>query len=83
MKLIFSGCAPPVGAYNPKDLKKVNGIYIEKSDRFKHPKGNLRKYYICNLIYFLTLVVFMLFFLINLIKIVVVDNDIFQDAGEM
>lgn len=35
----IAGCAPPVGAYDPKDDKKASGIVIEKSDRFKHPKG--------------------------------------------
>ena len=35
----IAGCAPPVGAYDPKDDKKAAGVVIEKSDRFKHPKG--------------------------------------------
>ncbi|XP_025086988.1 hyaluronan mediated motility receptor-like isoform X2 [Pomacea canaliculata] len=33
-----SGCAPPVGAYDPKEERNLKGAYIEKSDRFKHPK---------------------------------------------
>jgi hypothetical protein len=35
----FADKAPPVGAYDPKDEGKVSGGVIEKSDRFKAPKG--------------------------------------------
>ncbi|KAL8585674.1 hypothetical protein ACOMHN_053172 [Nucella lapillus] len=34
----IKGCAPPVGAYDPKNSTKAAGGVIEKSERFKHPK---------------------------------------------
>ncbi|XP_076468288.1 uncharacterized protein LOC143299070 isoform X2 [Babylonia areolata] len=41
-----SGCAPPVGAYDPRYHVKASGGVIEKGERFKHPKDvsdNLRQ----------------------------------------
>ncbi|KAK3100424.1 hypothetical protein FSP39_019743 [Pinctada imbricata] len=32
------GCAPPVGAYNPKEGEKKGAIVIEKTERFKNQK---------------------------------------------
>lgn len=38
----FAGCAPPVGSYDPKLASKQAGGIIDKSDRFKPPKGIYR-----------------------------------------
>lgn len=38
--MIFSGCAPPVGSYDPKLAPKQAGGIIDKSERFRPPKGN-------------------------------------------
>lgn len=40
--MIFSGCAPPVGSYDPKLAPKQAGGVIDKSERFRPPKGNYR-----------------------------------------
>lgn len=37
--MIFSGCAPPVGSYDPKLAPKQAGGIIDKSERFRPPKG--------------------------------------------
>jgi len=38
VSLLFTGCAPPPGAYDPKFEEKVKGIVIEKTERFVDPK---------------------------------------------
>ena len=42
-QLTFSGCAPPPGAYDPKSGEKAAGGVVDKSERFKTPKGKCRK----------------------------------------
>lgn len=39
---MFVGCAPPVGSYDPKLAAKRAGGIIDKSERFRPPKGNSR-----------------------------------------
>lgn len=36
--VLFTGCAPPPGSYDPKFEAKVKGAVIEKSERFIEPK---------------------------------------------
>lgn len=42
----IAGCAPPVGAYDPKELDAHGAaVAFDRSDRFKTPKGNNLKGY--------------------------------------
>ena len=36
---VSTGCAPPVGAYDPKALETIPNCAVSKEDRFKVPKG--------------------------------------------